>query len=292
MRTIGFRVVVKGILIVLSAVSFSAAGASGKEETVHESICRLIEESAQKTGLPRAFLTRLIWQESAFRADAVSRAGAQGVAQFMPGTAEERGLKNPFDPEQAIPAAAKLLSDLQTRFGSLGLAAAAYNAGSQRVSHWMSGRGGLPVETRDYVASVTGRIVEDWRMADTPAYEKEQRPCLEITASLQKGGPRVAANLQEGSSRIATLSAPFAPWGVQLSANFSKDLALAAYERVRRSYADVLAGIQPMIIGTRVHSRGTKPFYRVRAPASSQEAANTLCAKLQKAGGACLVLKS
>ena len=118
--------------------------------------------SARARGLPISFLTRLIWQESSFRATAVSPVGAQGIAQFMPGTAQERGLLDPFDPEQAIPAAASLLHDLSLRFGNLGLAAAAYNAGPNRVSAWLERRGGLPAETRDYVIRITGRSAEDW----------------------------------------------------------------------------------------------------------------------------------
>lgn len=84
-------------------------------ETVTEALCRLIDSVAQSQRLPIAFLTRLIWRESSFRLSVVSPAGAQGVAQFMPGTASERGLANPFDPEQAIPEAARFLSDLKLR---------------------------------------------------------------------------------------------------------------------------------------------------------------------------------
>jgi soluble lytic murein transglycosylase-like protein len=60
---------------------------------------------------------------------AVSRAGAQGVAQFMPATARWRCLADPFDSLEAIAQSAKLLRDLGREFGNLGLAAAAYNAG-------------------------------------------------------------------------------------------------------------------------------------------------------------------
>jgi hypothetical protein len=75
---------------------------------------------------PRLFrqvpLHWLIWQESRFDPAAVSRAGAQGVAQFMPATANWRGLSNPFDPVEAIAQSAKLLRDLRREFGNLGLA--------------------------------------------------------------------------------------------------------------------------------------------------------------------------
>src|SRR5690606_41926809 len=61
--------------------------------------------------------------------NAVSYKGAQGIAQFMPGTAEERGLADPFEPKSAIGHSASLLTDLRREFGNFGLAAAAYNAG-------------------------------------------------------------------------------------------------------------------------------------------------------------------
>jgi Transglycosylase SLT domain len=118
--------------------------------------------------MPIAFLTRLIWQESTFRPNTISPAGAQGIAQFMPKMADERGLANPFDPEEAIPKSAELLADLKQRFGNLGLAAAAYNAGPARVANWLAGHGNLPAETRDYVLTITRHPVEDW-IHDTAA---------------------------------------------------------------------------------------------------------------------------
>jgi soluble lytic murein transglycosylase-like protein len=116
-----------------------------------DSICQALATAAAANELPLEFFTRLIWQESRFNPDAVSRAGAQGVAQFMPGTARLRGLENPFDPLEAIAKSAQLLRDLHWEFGNLGLAAAAYNAGPRRIRDWLSGRGPLPNETRAYV---------------------------------------------------------------------------------------------------------------------------------------------
>jgi soluble lytic murein transglycosylase-like protein len=80
----------------------------------------------------------------------------------LPRTADWRGLPNPFDVIAALKASAGYLSDLRTRFGNLGLAAAAYNAGPQRVQDWLLARGGLPNETRDYVQIVTGHSAEEW----------------------------------------------------------------------------------------------------------------------------------
>src|SRR6476661_7324346 len=106
-----------------------------------EASCRMIEEAARAHQLPISMLTRLIWNESKFQVGAVSRAGAQGIAQFMPGTSDERGLANPFDPKQAIPKAAKFIADLSQRFGNIGLAIAAYNAGPGRVASWLNNTG-------------------------------------------------------------------------------------------------------------------------------------------------------
>ena len=92
-----------------------------------DAICNALAAAAQENDLPIDFFTRLIWQESRFDPTAVSRAGAQGVAQFMPATATWRGLSDPFDPLEAIAQSAKLLRDLRSEFGNLGLAAAAYN---------------------------------------------------------------------------------------------------------------------------------------------------------------------
>ena len=110
-----------------------------------------MEQASAENGLPLDFFVRVIWQESRFNALAVSRKGAQGTAQFMPRTADWRGLSDPFDVSAALKASAAYLRDLRSRFGNLGLAAAAYNAGPQRVQDWLSARGGLPEETRFHI---------------------------------------------------------------------------------------------------------------------------------------------
>ena len=124
------------------------AFAEPQTESVAQTICRLIEGAAKTHDLPVAFFTRLIWRESSFRPNVVSPAGAQGIAQFMPGTANERGLADPFDPEAAIPASASFLAALKNQFGNLGLAAAAYNGGPNRVARWVERSSALPRPTQ------------------------------------------------------------------------------------------------------------------------------------------------
>jgi len=269
-----------------TALAGSESAVTGKVESIETSVCRLIELAARTQNLPVGFLTRLIWQESSFRPNTISSAGAQGIAQFMPKTADERGLANPFDPEEAIPKSADLLADLKQRFGNLGLAAAAYNAGPARVANWLAGHGNLPAETRDYVLTITRRPVEDW-IGDaaaetiTDSAMSSKLSCLQATAAIRRSEPRSVA-----------ASALFAPWGVQLAGSFSKSAALAAYARARSSYSAIIGKIEPMVIGGRVRSRGFAPYYQVRAPAPSRAAAAAICEKILRAGGACAVLRS
>ncbi|MGD9618043.1 MAG: lytic transglycosylase domain-containing protein [Alphaproteobacteria bacterium] len=278
----------------LVAWTGSAPAQTRAMEPLDRTVCRLIDSAARAHRLPAEFLTRLIWRESSFRAGAVSPAGAQGIAQFMPGTAQERGLADPFDPEQAIPKAAHLLADLRRRFGNLGIAAAAYNAGPGRVSEWLRGEGGLPAETRAYVRFITSRPVEAWtgseseaaaaaEEADQTAKPVASRSCLAAVADLRRGRP--GEPLEDGF-------APLAPWGVQLAGNFSKAIALASFERARQRYAGVIGNIRPMIIGRILRSRGTKKFYQVRLPAPTRQAANALCGRIRAVGGICLALPS
>src|SRR6202035_2264401 len=143
---------------------------AGRESDTREAMCLMIESAAKANGLQLEFLARVIWQESRFQADAVghmTRRGerAQGIAQFMPGTANERRLLDPFDPVQALPKSAEFLNQLRSQFGNLGLAAAAYNAGPRRVQEWLAGTGPMPQETRHYVSVITGATVEEWQAA-------------------------------------------------------------------------------------------------------------------------------
>ena len=258
-------------------------------------ICELIEAAADTHELPVGFLTRLIWKESSFRRHVVSPKGAQGIAQFMPATAARRGLADPFDPVAAIPASAHYLRDLRNVFGNLGFAAAAYNAGEERVSAWLAGTKGLPRETRDYVAATTGRTAETWArresedvQAPEDARDNDERPrsrCLEIAALLAKPGA--------GSATIARLrKADWAPWGVQVAGGFSVDRVMASYAAVRERHASLISSLEPMVVTSVRKSRGSATLYEARVPQATREEADRLCADLRSDGGACVVFKS
>ena len=111
-----------------------------------------ITAAATQNGLPPVLLAALLRSESGFDPHAVSPAGAQGIAQFMPATARGLGLRDPFVPAAAIPAAARILSGHVRAFGSVPLALAAYNAGPGAVTRY----GGIPPypETQAYVARI------------------------------------------------------------------------------------------------------------------------------------------
>jgi Transglycosylase SLT domain len=153
--------------------------ARARSEISREELCSNVAAAAQEHALPLSFFSNLIWQESRFMFRAVSPAGALGIAQFMPKTAAAMGLDDPFDPLQALPASARLLHHLHARYGNLGLAAAAYNAGEPLVNKWLRG-GNLPRETRNYVLTITGLPVEQWKGASGPqAFPLAKRmPCV------------------------------------------------------------------------------------------------------------------
>src|SRR5450631_768338 len=125
----------------LSLISLGSPAALGQASTEHDppvegpapqtaltsgdSICLMVESAARANDLPVDYFARVIWQESRFQPDVVgprTRNGkrAQGIAQFMPDTAAERRLLDPFDPVEALPKSAEFLAELRNKFGNLG----------------------------------------------------------------------------------------------------------------------------------------------------------------------------
>jgi hypothetical protein len=258
-------------------------------------MCLMIESAARAQGLPLEFFARVIWQESRFQSDAVgpvTRNGqrAQGIAQFMPGTANERRLLDPFDPVQALPKSAEFLAELRGQFGNLGLAAAAYNAGPRRVQEWLAGSGALPQQTRSYVFAITGTSVDDWARADKTSKLPDRAPttsCRELMALLTRAPNPFVTQLEQhvklGADRL---------WGVQLAAGFNRDQALAMYARAMKRLSSVIGDQDPSLLGTILLNRGTRTFYQVRIGADTRPAADDLCNRIRRAGGACFVLRN
>ena len=143
------------------SVGFGARGGDGRATRAVQSFvpprfAPAIVRAAQRWSVSAHLLAAQLYAESNFNPFARSPTGAEGIAQFMPGTAEAIGLGNPFDATAAIDAQAHLMRDLLGRFGSVPLALAAYNAGPGAVASC----GCIPPysETRAYVARILGLL--------------------------------------------------------------------------------------------------------------------------------------
>jgi hypothetical protein len=244
--------------------------------------CDTLNSAAATHGLPLEFFTRLIRHESNFNPNSVSRAGAQGIAQFMPGTARWRGLSDPFEPTEALYESARWLGELRDQFGNLGLAAAAYNAGPRRIREWIAGRGQLPRETRAYVRIITGRAAESWVGVPEEIPHDRQGPCTEAT----KSPPKVESHISVEEN------ANWAPWGIQLISDSSEQNALAEYKQLQKRYQSVLGDRAPLVLKRQLGGRGPSTWYFVRVAESSQQRANQLCSRLASVGGSCLVSRN
>jgi hypothetical protein len=139
-----------------SGVGPDGDGRSSVPSFVPERFREPIARAAQRWNVGAALLAAQIYAESNFNPFARSPAGARGIAQFMPGTADAYGLRNPYDADQAIDAQAHLMRDLLGRFGAVPLALAAYNAGPSAVAAC----GCIPAypETQAYVAKILGLL--------------------------------------------------------------------------------------------------------------------------------------
>jgi hypothetical protein len=247
------------------------------------SFCDALATAAAANDLPVHFFMRLIWQESRFKPDSVSPAGAQGIAQFMPGTARLNGLEDPFNPHEAIPKSAKLLRDLHLQFGNLGLAAAAYNAGPGRVRDWLAAHRVLPDETQAYVRLVTGRTIEEWTSGENVSlnlFPAKDLPCEQGAAGL------IAPNAGASPSQIAAAAKP---WGVEVVGGPTSAKALARYREWLPKYAAIVGRHEPKLIVVGIV--GQMGAVHVRVATDTRGEADKICAQLRAAGAYCEVLR-
>lgn len=248
-------------------------------------VCRAISTYAGHWRLPEGFFARLIWQESRFDPVAISPAGAEGIAQFMPGTARLRALENPFDPAEALARSAEYLSFLELKYGNLGLAAAAYNSGEGRISRYVSRGGGLPFETREFVSIITGRPVDYWldEAAETVDYalhpeQSFEDACIDMAKAVPMPdfGPDPAG---------------WQPWGVLIAQNFSRHIATDAFVRAQARHA-ALADEPMMLITVRNPNFGPRTRYSAMVGRQTRAEAAELCRQLLSQGGNCIVQKN
>ncbi|MEP5631818.1 MAG: lytic transglycosylase domain-containing protein [Tateyamaria sp.] len=248
-------------------------------------ICQHIESASRRHVLNPGFFARLIWQESRFDPNALSPAGAQGIAQFMPGTAKLRDLKDSYNPAEALERSAHYLAELTRRYGNQGMAAVAYNGGEGRADGFLRG-GGLARETINYVRIVTGLNAEDWR--DRPPKGHDFR--LDKTKTFL---PACLAMAQ--GRKVSPLGPPpsrWKPWGVQVGYGVTEKDARARVARFTRSCsAQISDGAMEYIpVSSRV--KGRKPYIMARLGRSSRQEANDLCRAISRAGCICRVYRN
>jgi hypothetical protein len=149
-QDVGTPAVIRRVLPERSAAAAPASGAGLSGVPYAD----LFARAGNRHGVDPALLAAVASQESGFDSRAVSPAGARGLMQFMPATADGLGV-DPMNPASAVDGAARYLSDLTDQFGSTSLALAAYNAGPGTVSR----HGGIPPypETQNYVRAVLSK---------------------------------------------------------------------------------------------------------------------------------------
>ena len=134
--------------------------------------------------------------------------------------------------------------ELRAQFGNLGLAAAAYNAGPQRVQDWLAKKRTLPSETRAYVRTVTGRPADEWTRPEANVWAVTvpgDTPCVEAAKLAAKHAPTTTIVQQHRS---------IAAWAVQLVGDRSEINALASYNRLRKKHEAILGAYQPVVVRT------------------------------------------
>ncbi|HAH77892.1 MAG TPA: hypothetical protein DCL64_00040 [Ruminococcaceae bacterium] len=160
--------------------------AADKKTDKAGSLDSIFRSAAERFGVPENLLKAVAKAESGFRADAVSRCGAQGIMQLMPSTAAALGVTDTLNPEQNIMGGAKYLGQLLRRYGGdEELTLAAYNAGSGNVEKY----GGIPpfTETQNYVRRVLAYAGEPLSAGGAPAaaadgVSAENEPSVEPSA--------------------------------------------------------------------------------------------------------------
>ena len=278
-----FRLI--GLLVAFYAVGVLRPAAAGESDELRavvptapsnvpdiDALCNALGAAAQENDLPIDFFTRLIWQESRFDPTAVSRAGAQGVAQFMPDTAMRRGLSDPFDPLEAIP---KLRSSCATCAANSEISVSPQpptvpGLPGARLARRPARTAG---ETTTYVRIITGRSPEQWaggKVDDGDTRLPNTVPCTQ-TAGLVARAPGLA------------VKPPPDPWGVELVGVPPMPQRSWHIAEFQEKYAGHMGDREPLVVHHGL-GRGSMGWAHVRVGADNRSTAEKLCANLRAAG--------
>ncbi|WP_417719896.1 lytic transglycosylase domain-containing protein [Salipiger sp.] len=265
--------------------SFGPVECIRPSQFVHDT-CQAIDHFAQRHGLDRGFFARLIWQESRFDPNALSPANARGIAQFIPSTAALRGLKDPYNPAEALEYSAEYLGELARRYGNQGLAAVAYNGGERRADGLVAETGGLARETVDYVQIITGLTAETWR--DEPPDSHDFR--LQKDKTFAEACHDLARN-----RRLTAYPRPepaLKPWGIQMAFGTSKSKALDQFRDRARICSAQIKGESPELVWEKSRASPRGGYWMARLGRDSRDAAWRDCLKLKSSGCVCAVYKN
>ncbi|KKB80430.1 hypothetical protein VW35_05240 [Devosia soli] len=257
------------------------------QDSYREDVCTAIEVFAAHYQLPVGYFARLIWQESRFDPAAISPAGAQGIAQFMPATGRLRGLVDPFDPAEAMARSAEYLQFLERKFGNLGLAAAAYNGGEARIARYVANGGGaLPAETRAYVMIVTSHSVDAWLAGTVDAVDYS----LDSDADFHSACLNMAEAVR--TPDLLARSGEWQPWGVLIAQSASAEQAQARFSAAQQQFGDVLGNKSLLLITVRNPRFGSRTRFSAMVGLPTRQEAENLCDRLIASGGNCIVQKN
>lgn len=274
--------------------SLCSSGAFGQVQCIRPShfvydTCQALEAFANDAGIDPHFFARLIWQESRFDPNALSHADAMGIAQFIASTAELRGLRDPYNPAEALEYSAEYLGELTRRYGNHGLAAVAYNGGERRADGLVAKTGGLARETIDYVQIITGLKAETWR--DAPPVEPDF--ALDEDLSFREACYDLGRNRRLTAYPAQEPSEPVVPdWGVQVAFGVSEKAALAKFRSSTRRCRSVYGSEEPLLLWSKSRASPRGGYYMARFGRDSRDAAWSMCRKLKRSGCICAVYRN
>lgn len=254
---------------------------------VHDT-CNAIEVFSKRHGLNTGFFARLIWQESRFDPNALSHANARGIAQFIPSTARLRGLKDPYNPADALDHSAQYLAEMAKRYGNEGMAAIGYNGGERRAEGFLEGKGLAP-ETVNYVPIITGLTAEQWRDTPPKAHDFKLAP----DKSFYQACSDMARNRKlTPIKRVKPAPPPIKPWGVQLGFGTSKKSAQAKVRKLTARCRGLVTREKLDLIYVKNRVSGKNGYFFARIGRNSRKAAQKLCSSLKRQICACLIVQN